>query len=131
MTPEHANELFYRAFRTQDASLMRAVWAQSPDVTCIHPGWGPVRGYLPVLRSWAAILGQPTAPDITYRLLTCHQAGEMAYLVCEEQVEGHRLIATNVFRREADRWKLMLHQAGPSSEGLAEEFNEDDHIVYH
>ena len=131
MTPEHANELFYRAFRTRDAALMRAVWAQSPDVTCIHPGWGPVMGYFPVLRSWAAILGQPNSPDISYRLLTSHQTGEMAYLVCEELVEGHRLIATNVYRREGDEWKLMLHQAGPSSEGLAESFNEDDRIVYH
>ena len=34
-----ANEAFYDAFNQKDPSLMDAVWADSPEVTCIHPGW--------------------------------------------------------------------------------------------
>jgi hypothetical protein len=38
--------------------------------------------------------------------------GDAAYVICEERINGAVLIATNIFVREAEQWRLAHHQAG-------------------
>ena len=42
---EEANLAFYEAFNLCDVERMERLWAQSPYVRCIHPGWEPVVGW--------------------------------------------------------------------------------------
>ena len=35
-------------------------------------------------------------------------------VICYEVIEGQALVATNLFRREKDGWKLVHHQASPA-----------------
>ena len=46
------NRAFYAALRDRDADLMEQVWSQCPQVSCIHPGWQPLRGREMVKASW-------------------------------------------------------------------------------
>ncbi len=107
-----ANEAFYAAFAARDMASMNSVWSRRDDVTCIHPGWPPVVGHASVMKSWRSILLHPAAPQIT-----CHQAqarvfDNLAYVICYERVDGSFLIATNIFLREENSWRLFHHQAG-------------------
>jgi len=54
-----ANEAFYRAFAARDFGRMDGLWATGSFVTCIHPGWGVVRGRDAVIASWRSILESP------------------------------------------------------------------------
>ncbi len=108
-----ANEAFYRAFDAHDLAAMDAVWARETPVACIHPGWDTLVGREPVMRSWAAILGNPDAPRISCRAAKAFMSGQGAFVVCQEVLGGGVLTATNCFVREADGWRMVHHHASP------------------
>lgn len=108
-----ANEAFYEAFLHRDMVALEALWSRRPDVTCVHPGWEPLRGRTIVIESFFAILSGPNPPDIVASDASVHVMGESAFVVCTETVDGSELCATNVFIREGGSWKMVHHQAGP------------------
>jgi ketosteroid isomerase-like protein len=113
-----ANRAFYRAFATRDLAAMEALWAEHAPVACIHPGWDALIGRAAVLASWRGILAHET--PITCRAERVLRLGDSACVICHETVDGGVLIATNVFVREADGWRLVHHQAGGvAAEALA------------
>ncbi len=108
-----ANHEFYRAFTGRDATAMDAIWAREAPVTCVHPGWTPLAGRAAVLKSWHDILANPESPRVM-----CHDDravlhGDIALVLCEEELETGHLIATNIFIREANEWRMIHHQASP------------------
>jgi ketosteroid isomerase-like protein len=108
-----ANGAFYAAFAAMDYPAMESVWARTAELTCIHPGWNVLSGRAPVLESWEAILLNPSQPRIVSGGATVQLFGECAVVICRELVAGNPLTATNVFVREAGRWRLVHHHSGP------------------
>lgn len=111
------NEAFYRAFRERDIDAMDSIWAHTVPVACMHPGMDVVRGRQEVLSSWKGILSHQDAPRLQCARVSVHILGLTAYVTCLEGVAGDRpaLIATNVFHREDDVWRMVHHQAAPLS----------------
>lgn len=110
-----ANELFYRAFSNGDIKEMRKIWLQSDDVTCIHPGWGAIRGYEKVLNSWESILRSAEVQTITALQPQGSVIGDMGLVICFEQLEGGVLITTNLFYLNDENWSMIHHQASPTT----------------
>jgi ketosteroid isomerase-like protein len=124
-----ANAEFYAAIESGDVGRIEALWDHGDDVSCVHPGWPPVRGRSRVLRSWAVIMANtayiqffPTGVDVAV-------TGDVAVVACEHsllagstEAEGEgeselgetaRVVATNVFRRRPQGWRLWAHHASP------------------
>lgn len=108
-----ANEAFYRAFNLKDIELMEDIWADSDDVSCIHPGWNVLQGREAVLDSWRNILGNPAQPRIVTGGATVFFFGPVAVVICRELVGGSPLVATNAFIVEGESWKLVHHHSSP------------------
>ena len=99
---------------------MDALWAQETLVACVHPGWEALVGRDAVMESWAAILGGPGAPQIRCEAPRAFVLGPSAFVICREVLEQQgRLVATNVFAREQDGWRMVHHQAGPAGRAPA------------
>ncbi len=124
-----ANEQFYTAFERADFDAMAAVWADDDGVVCVHPGSAPIRGRSAVMRSWLALMA--SAPYIQF-FLTDVEAGvvdDLASVTCTENVlsagadtplgvfAGGRAVASNVFRRTPQGWRLWIHHASPVLSG--------------
>lgn len=107
-----ANLEFYRAFTTRDLVAMEALWARAAAVSCIHPGWPPLTGRDAVMESWHGILANPASPRIVCYDEQVSLYGDAAVVLCEEELDGGTLVATNLFVREGDAWKMAHHQAG-------------------
>jgi ketosteroid isomerase-like protein len=108
-----ANLEFYRAFTNRDVAAMEELWASEAPVVCVHPGWTVVTGRAAVLKSWRDILANPEAPHVM-----CHDDrvflyGDVATVLCEEELDTGHLVATNMFVREAGAWRMVHHQASP------------------
>ena len=115
-----ANTAFYAAFAARDLDAMEALWARQAPVACVHPGWDALRGREEVMASWRAIFSG-NAPRIACTAASAHVAGGAAWVVCHETIPGGpRLVATNVFVREGDAWRLCHHQAGPLNQEAGE-----------
>lgn len=129
------NRAFYAAFRARDLSSMDDLWAREHTVTCIHPGWLPLRGRQQVMASWRAIFGDEDGGGdgdsgsnarVRCASATAQVVGDTAIVLCDElfdeaeddgeptedEEDGH-LVATNIFTREDGEWRLLHHQAGP------------------
>jgi|TARA_B110000263_G_C15034317_1_gene385560 ketosteroid isomerase-like protein len=124
-----ANEVFYRAFADRDMAAMADVWAEEVTLTCIHPGWGLLEGGDEVLQSWQAILGNPNSPVVRCQGAKAHMQGDMAYVVCYEEIEGNYLIASNIFVHEGRRWRLVHHQAGPTADAPSAEAEDEGGLI--
>ena len=81
-------------------------------VACIHPGWPVLADRDAVMESWHGILANPAAPRIACYDEQVLLYGDTALVVCEEELDGGTLIASNLFVREDDAWRIAHHQAG-------------------
>jgi hypothetical protein len=107
-----ANLHFYHAFTTRDVAAMERIWARRAPVVCVHPGWPPLTDREAVIESWRGIFANPAAPRIACYDEQVFLYGDTALVVCEEELEGGTLIASNWFVREDGTWRLIHHQAG-------------------
>ena len=107
-----ANLEFYRAFGARDIAAMEALWAHEAPVACIHPGWVALSDRDAVIESWRSILANPAAPRIACFDERVLLFGDTALVICEEELDGGTLIASNLFVREDGAWHIVHHQAG-------------------
>lgn len=107
-----ANLEFYRAFSARDIAAMDALWAHKCPVACVHPGWPPLADRDAVMESWRGILSNPDAPRIACYDERVFLYGDTALVICEEELAGGTLIASNLFAREDGEWRMVHHQAG-------------------
>jgi SnoaL-like domain len=124
------NEAFYRAFADRNIDAMEQIWSRREPIACIHPGWSPVIGRERVMASWRSILGNPASPAIMCLRPQAFLRGESAFVICYEKVDGALLIATNLFVREEQQWKMTHHQAGPVPASSEVEAEETEAIVH-
>ena len=122
---ETANAEFYAAFERGDLDAMTALWVADEQALCIHPGALPVRGTSAINRSWALVMAN--TPYIQFFLTDVEVSvrDAVASVTCTENVltaddragdgsfSGGRAVATNVFVRTADGWRLWIHHASP------------------
>jgi ketosteroid isomerase-like protein len=115
-SPEEVEAAFYAAFETMDAELMAAVWDVANDSFCVHPGGDLLQGHRAIVASWQAIFTDARRPAIIYRPLDRKQVGDLAIHLVEERIgarvdglPSNRILATNVYRRSADGWRLNAH----------------------
>jgi ketosteroid isomerase-like protein len=115
-TAQDAEQAFYRAFATADFGLLKSVWA-SRDIACVHPGGAMILDTRAVLESWNGILSAQGPSnlkvEVMYRLT---QQGQAIHLVRESFGNGPgddagAVIATNVYKKDADGWHMYLHHA--------------------
>ena len=107
-----ANLELYRAFAARDLTAMDALWARHAPVGCIHPGWPALADRDAIIESWRGILSNPEAPRIVCYDERVFVYGDTALVICEEELDGGTLVASNLFVREAVGWRIAHHQAG-------------------
>ena len=108
-----ANQAFYTAFATRDMAAMEQIWAHEATVCCIHPGWAPLVGREAVIESWATILSDPGAPEISCGDANAILHHQSAVVMCHEYMPQGHLLASNFFVLENGAWHLVHHHAGP------------------
>ena len=124
---EAANAELYAAFEVGDIDRMSALWAESDDVVCIHPGGPILRGRGLVLRSWSVIMANTSYIQFFLTDVEIDVIGDTAVVTCAENIltanpdendagsfaHPGRVVATNIFRRTGDRWRLVVHHGSP------------------
>ncbi|MFF7335231.1 nuclear transport factor 2 family protein [Streptomyces sp. NPDC090306] len=153
---ERANAAFYEAVEQGDFDTLSALWLTPSDlgvdeeyhdpadtgvVSCVHPGWPVLTGRGEILRSYALIMAN--TEYIQFFLTDVHVSvtGDTALVTCTENIlsggpapEGDELgpligqlvVATNVFRRTSDGWKLWSHHGSPVLSESDEDADDED-----
>lgn len=120
-TAQDAEAAFYEALERGDYETMVAVWAEDEEVLCVHPGGPRLRGTDEVLAQWKRIFegGQRLQVRITHQVVI---AGMMIAVHSVQEnivIEGegpapHPVLATNVYQRIGQGWRMVAHHASPA-----------------
>ncbi len=126
--PEAAEAAFYHAFESADTEAMMRVWAEHPDVLCVHPMGPALRGIAAVRRSWEQMFQGTATLRFEVNLVSASEEPHLAVRVVEEHIhvsgEPHKrppIVATNVYRLTPAGWRIILHHASPSRGSRAPE----------
>jgi ketosteroid isomerase-like protein len=120
---EKANQALYSAFEEADVDALEELWDDADDIACVHPGSPLLTGRRDVLRSWTALLANSGYLQFVLSGVNVRVEGDIAVVTCEENIladlssarglVGGTAVATNVFRRRGERWRLWIHHSSP------------------
>ncbi len=120
-TAADAEDAYYDAIDESDLEKMMSVWENSPQVACLLPMQPMHHGVEAIRRMWKPMLDPQLKVDITVNHLQWIEEGNIAIHILEEMVtlvaNGERqppIYATNVYRKAADGWHLLMHLNAPS-----------------
>ncbi|HEY9381240.1 MAG TPA: nuclear transport factor 2 family protein [Burkholderiales bacterium] len=117
-TAQDAETAFYEAFERADFAAMMNVWAEDEEIACVHPGGPRLAGYEQVSKSWAAMFDdrERVRVHLTNQvytqgmLLAVHSVHENILMSGEPKARPP-IIATNVYIRTGDGWRMLMHHA--------------------
>jgi len=120
-TPQDAETSFYEALERADLEAMMEVWAEDEEIVCIHPGGPRLTGYEQVRESWAQMfksrqrlqvhLSNPVY--VQGMMLSIHSIHENIAVAGEPKARPP-MVATNVYLRTGNGWRLLVHHASPA-----------------
>ncbi len=137
---ERVNQEFYDAVENGDLEALERLLLDGPlaDSVCVvHPGWPVLRGRGHVLRSYALIMANTDYMQFFLTDVEVAVAGDTAMVTCSENIlsggpaepdgsagelVGGLVVATNVFRRTPEGWRMWSHHGSPV---LSEDGDED------
>ena len=123
-TPEAAEAAFYAAFEARSLDAMMDVWAHDEHIACLHPLAAPLNGRLAVAAGWKSLFeaaGQfRMQVELAHEIRTADQVIRIVreYLTIGQEAEPRApILATNVFHRDGEGWRMVLHHASPLQVG--------------
>jgi len=122
-SPDEVEATLYEAMQTGNIESFMACWADEDDVVCVHPGGPRIVGHQAIRQSFEAvfeagsILAKPEAlRRVTTLTSSVHNLVERVRIETPEGPREAVVLATNVYHRTPQGWRLVLHHASPASE---------------
>lgn len=119
---EAAEAAFYEALQAGDAEAVMRVWAEEDDPVCVHPGGPRLVGAAAIRASYEQLLGGgalAVVPECALRTVSLgcavHNVVERVRLPAGSGPGFACVLATNVYLRTPQGWRLVLHHASPGT----------------
>jgi len=121
-SPDDTEQQFYEALQRGDIERLMAVWSDDEEITCVHPGGPRVVGAAAIRSAFEAIFANGAVnarPEKVRRLqtLSCsvHSVLEQVHIMSAQGPQTAWVVATNVYLKTAQGWRLVSHHASPGS----------------
>lgn len=125
-SPEAAEAAFYDAFERRDLGAMANLWDHEAEVSCIHPGGPRLDDVDAIIESWRAIFEGGRRLRFERAGVALTTGADVAVCCLYEVIRfGERferqgtVVATNVYRRTGQGWRMVVHHASPDPGGMA------------
>jgi uncharacterized protein (TIGR02246 family) len=135
--PDEVEAQFYEALREADIERLMAVWHDDDEVVCVHPGGPRVVGPRAIRAAFEAIFangGIPVQPERVRRVHTLdaavHSVVERITVRSSEGAQTGHVVATNVYVKTAQGWRLVMHHASPGTQGEVAEIVEAPSVLH-
>jgi ketosteroid isomerase-like protein len=116
---------FYEALQQGDIDQLMACWADEDEIICVHPGGprlvgaGSIRGAFEAMFANGRIAARPEQVSKVESLTSAmHNVIERVAVLSEEGPQEAVVIATNVYQRTPEGWRMVAHHASPGSLAL-------------
>lgn len=123
-SPEDTEAQFYEALQQGDIERLMAVWADDEDIVCVHPGGPRLIGRSAIRNSFDGIFANgaiPASPEQVHRMQTMttavHHLAERVSVATSEGTRTAWVLATNVYLKTEEGWRMVVHHASPGTVG--------------
>ena len=128
---------FYEALQSADIEKLMACWADEDEIVCVHPGgprligMGAIRAAFDAMFSNGSILAWPEGVrKIESLASSVHNVRERIEVLTDEGPREAYVIATNVYHKTPQGWRMVAHHASPGSEQETPEISELPHVLH-
>ncbi|MCK6434579.1 MAG: nuclear transport factor 2 family protein [Aquabacterium sp.] len=136
-SPDDVETQFYEAVRDSDLERLMAVWADDDDVVCVLPGGPRLVGVAAVRAAFEALFSSgrfQVVPEQVRRVHTLdaamHSMLERVEIRSAEGVRTGYVVATNVYRKTSQGWRLVAHHASPGSTDAPPDISEAPSVLH-
>jgi ketosteroid isomerase-like protein len=128
---------FYDALQRADIEQLMACWADEDEIVCIHPGGPRVVGPTAIRATFEAMFANGSIRARPERLRKIESVGSCVHHLIE-RVEvlaptGPRqawVLATNVYHKTAQGWRLVAHHASPGTPSDVQEVSNPPQVLH-
>lgn len=121
-SPDEIEAQFYESLQQGDIDKLMAVWSDDDEIVCVHPGGPRLIGAVAIRASFegmfanGAILAQPEqVRRIASHSSAVHNVLERVEVMGKDGPQLAWVIATNVYLKGAQGWRLVAHHASPGT----------------
>ena len=137
-TPDDIEAAFYEALQAGDIEKLMACWADEDDIVCIQPGGprligaGAIRAAFDTMFSpGGSIQAKPEHIRRVDSLASAvHHVLETVQVLTPEGPAQAYVLATNVYHKVAQGWRLVVHHASPGTQGEANEISQPPQVLH-
>ncbi|WP_439520957.1 YybH family protein [Hydrogenophaga sp.] len=120
--PDDTEHAFYEALQHADLDRLMACWADDEDIVCVHPGGPRLVGHAAVRAAFEALFSNGSVqavPEKVRRLdagsCSVHSVVERVQVMTDDGPQQAWVVATNVYAKTAQGWRLVAHHASPGT----------------
>lgn len=119
---DETESAFYEALQRGDIDLLMSCWADDDDIVCIHPGGprllgaGAIRGAFEAMFSNGTVRARPAHVHRVLALSSAvHSVVERVEVMLPDGVHQAVVLATNVYLKTPEGWRMVAHHASPGA----------------
>ena len=128
---------FYEALQSGDIEKLMACWGDEDDIVCVHPGGARLVGPAAIRATFDAMFSNGTinAQAVKVRkvetMSACvHSVLERIEVLTDEGPRHAYVIATNVYHKGAQGWRMVAHHASPGTPREMQEVSETPTVLH-
>lgn len=113
---------FYDALQNGDIDKLMACWADEDEIVCIHPGGPRVVGAIAIRATFEAMFANGSIrawPQKVRKIVSVassvHNLLERVEVLTPSGPKEAWVIATNVYHKTAQGWRMVAHHASPGT----------------
>lgn len=136
-TPDDIEAQFYEALQRGDIERLMSAWSDDDEICCVHPGGPRVVGAAAVRASFTALFSNGPVdahPEKVRRLHThacaIHSVLEQVRVTLDGKPQTAWVVATNVYVKAAQGWRLVAHHASPGSPAAVQDLVESTGVLH-
>ncbi len=121
-SPDDTEHAFYEALQHGDIDRLMACWSDEEDIVCVHPGGQRLVGHATVRAAFEALFANGSIRAVPEQVRRLDAGGCSVHSVIERvEVMGHDgptqawVLATNVYAKTAQGWRMVAHHASPGT----------------
>jgi ketosteroid isomerase-like protein len=137
-SPDDIEAQFYEALQSGDIERLMAVWSDDDDIVCVHPGGPRVVGAQAIRATFEAIFANgviPVLPEGVKRVQSAgsavHNLLERVDMITAEGVQTAYVVATNVYLKTVQGWRMVTHHASAAMSAELPDSNGDAPATLH
>lgn len=136
-TPDETEAQFYEALQHADLERVMSLWSDDEDIACIHPGGPRLVGAQAIRSAFESLFANGSIDARVSQVRRVVAGGFAVHHVLEEirvaTPEGPQrayVLATNIFVKTPQGWRLLAHHASPGSPRQVQEFSDEPSMLH-